>query len=153
MSKKLMILTLIFCLSGVSLFAQQTRQERINAAKVAYITDRINLTEKEAAAFWPVYNRFEDEKKAITKKYSVKNKKDWMSDSEAEKFMLDRMQMEEEILKLKRDYYWDFKKVIPPSKIAMLKNAEREFKKQLLNRAQNKRQNPNGPRKRRPGGK
>jgi Skp family chaperone for outer membrane proteins len=146
--KKLMIFALLWCVATVSLFAQpNNKKQRINAAKVAYITDRLHFTEKESAEFWPVYNRFEDEKKAINKKYVVKDDQEWTSDAEAEKAVLDRLQMEEDIVKLKRAYYWEFKKVIPSRKIALLPKAEREFKKMVLNRMQNKR-NPNAPRQR-----
>ena len=149
--KKLMIFALLFLVGGVSLMAQpNNRRERINAARVAYITDRLEFSQEESAAFWPVYNKFEAEKKAIAKKYAVDEDREWMDDAAAEKAMLDRLRMEEEITKLKRDYYWEFKKVIPPKKIAMLNKAEREFKKMVLNRMQNKK-NPNGQRQR-PGG-
>jgi Skp family chaperone for outer membrane proteins len=145
--KKLMIIALLLIVGTVSLMAQpNNRKEKINAARVAYITDRLDFNEKESAAFWPVYNRFESEKKAINKKYAVNQDREWMTDEEAEKAMLDQLRMEEEITKLKRSYYWEFKKVISPRKIAMLNKAEREFKKMVLNRMQNNRRNQNGQR-------
>ena len=142
--KKWMILAILSFVATAGLLAQPNKKQRINAAKVAYITDRLKFTEKESAAFWPIYNRFEEEKKAINQKYSVKDDPDWMPDTQAEQAMLDRLQMEEDLTKLKRAYYWEFKKAIPPSKIAMLTKAEREFKKMVRNRMQNKR-NPNAP--------
>ena len=146
--KKLMIITLLLFIGSASLLAQpnQNRKDKIKAARVAYITERLDFSEKESAAFWPVYNRFEEEKKAVNRKYAFNDNKEWNTDEEAEKAMLDRLQMEEEITKLKRDYYWEFKKIIPPRKIAMLNKAEREFKKMVLNRMQNNRRNQNGPR-------
>ncbi|KAA3632315.1 MAG: hypothetical protein DWQ02_14945 [Bacteroidetes bacterium] len=142
--KKLMIIALLFLVGSVSLLAQpNNRKQKINAAKVAYITDRLDFSEKEAAAFWPVYNKFEAEKKAINKKYAVNDDLEMMTDGEAEKAMLDRLQMEEEINKLKRNYYWEFKKIIPPRKIALLNKAEREFKKMVLNRSMQNRRNQN----------
>jgi Skp family chaperone for outer membrane proteins len=152
MMKKIMILALVWCVATVALIAQpNNKREKINAAKVAYITDRLDLSEKESAAFWPLYNRFEKEKKDVNKKYGIKRDADWMTDEEAEKTMLNRLQMEEDITKLKRNFYWEFKMVIPPRKIVMLPKAEREFKKMVLNRMQNNR-NPNNQRRQRPGG-
>jgi Skp family chaperone for outer membrane proteins len=147
--KKLMIIALLLIIGTASLWAQpNNRKEKINAARVAYITDRLDFNEKESAAFWPVYNRFEDEKQAINKKYGVSQDREWMTDEEAEKAMLDQLEREEEITKLKRTYYWEFKKVISPRKIALLNKAEREFKKMVLNRMQNNRRNQNGQRPR-----
>lgn len=142
--KKLMIITLLLTVGAAGLLAQpNNRKEKINAARVAYITDRLDFNEKESAAFWPVYNQFETEKKAINEKYAINQDREYMTDEEAEKAMLDQLQMEDEITKLKRKYYWEFKKVISPKKIAMLNKAEREFKKMVLNRMQNNRQSQN----------
>ena len=35
-------------------------KERIKAQKVAFITERLDLSSKEAQQFWPIYNAFED---------------------------------------------------------------------------------------------
>ena len=35
-------------------------QERVKAAKVAYLTRELGLSPQEAERFWPVYNEFEN---------------------------------------------------------------------------------------------
>mgnify|MGYP000149153671 CR=1 FL=1 len=63
------IFVLIFILSLSSVYAQQGgggryqhREDRkkIETQKIAYITDRLDLSVEEAEKFWPVYNKHHD---------------------------------------------------------------------------------------------
>ena len=36
-------------------------QERIDAQRVAFITEKVNLTPEEAQVFWPLYNRYRNQ--------------------------------------------------------------------------------------------
>ena len=38
------------------------RMERIHAIKVAYLTDKLQLTSEQSEKFWPIYNRYEEER-------------------------------------------------------------------------------------------
>ena len=56
------ILTLIFVLFfSFSLSAQVNKEsrEKIKTLKIAYITEQLNLTAKEAQDFWPIYNTYD----------------------------------------------------------------------------------------------
>ncbi|HMR42197.1 MAG TPA: hypothetical protein PKC40_00115 [Saprospiraceae bacterium] len=107
-------------------------EERIEAIRVAYITDRLRLTPEESQQFWPVFNQFEDDQKKL--RNSFKNKKDIpnMSDAEAEEFVKMHLDLEQKELDLKRTYFEKLKKILPPRKLAMLGMAERQFKAKLL---------------------
>ena len=45
---------------SINSFAQKHDKEKIKALKVAHITEQLDLTAKEAQAFWPVYNANEE---------------------------------------------------------------------------------------------
>lgn len=73
MKKYLLILTLLFG-SFSSVFAQenpggdeQTKQERLKALYVAYVTRELQLTPDEAQKFWPVHTQFENEMMGVKK--------------------------------------------------------------------------------------
>lgn len=125
----------LLCVSQFG-FAQPGRtadaEERIEAIRVAYITDRLRLTPEESQQFWPVFNQFEDDQKNL--RNSLKNKKDIlnMSDAEAEEFVKMHLDLEQKELDLKRTYFEKLKKILPPRKLAMLGMAERQFKAKLL---------------------
>ena len=58
-TKKILIPVFALLLS-VNLYAQKPNKEKVKALKVAHITEQLDLTAKEAQAFWPVYNTNEE---------------------------------------------------------------------------------------------
>jgi len=115
---------------------QSQAQDRIRALKVAFITDKLKLTPEESEKFWPVYNQYEAEQKRIRQKYRPDEDLSTMSDQEVERAVLDRFEMEEELIKLKRDYFQRMKAFMAVRKIALLQRSEQEFNKELLRRIQ-----------------
>lgn len=86
--KKLLCICLL--LVSINAWAQKEgKRERIKAIKVAFITEQLNLSEKESQEFWPVYNTFEEktntirfkEVRAIRKK--IRDNFDTMSNANA----------------------------------------------------------------------
>lgn len=106
--------------------------EQIQAQRVAFITKRLNLSTSESQKFWPLYNEYEAEQKKIRQKYKLKQDFATMTDAEAEETVSNMLEMEQQILNLKKDYFQRLRKVIPVRKIAMLPRAERDFKGELL---------------------
>lgn len=125
-------------------------RSKIQAARVAYITQRLGLTTGESQSFWALHNEFEAARDQIRAKYKPIRPLEAMSDEEAEAFINRRFDMEEELLRLKRDYFQRFKEVVSPQKVALFSKADREFRLELLKKVQDRRQN-NRP-YRRPGG-
>lgn len=132
---------LILLLSVVAVqnsFAQeQTRQERVEALRVAFITNELNLSPKESEKFWPLYNEFRTKSASITKKGQKKHRPnlDEMTDKEIEEWLDDGLKAKEEKIALQREYSQKLKKVIGIRKVAQLQMAERKFKRTLLERA------------------
>ena len=129
------ILGLCFiCICAVSLFAQprDRANAKIEAQKVAYITNRLDLTTEESAKFWPIYNQSQKDQKAINRKYKSKQRIENMSDAELEKQMMSNFKKDQELLDLKKIYFEKLKKVLSIRKIATLQVAEREFKTTIL---------------------
>ena len=76
--KNLLIVCLI--LSSFSLFAQEKeskdeKKQRIEAAKVSFITKKLELTPEESKEFWPVVNEMEAEIKSSRKSLKEQFKK------------------------------------------------------------------------------
>ena len=77
--KQLIIVSLLVLITTLN-FAQNGQRlnkikDKINAQKVAYITRELDLTPQEAQQFWPVYNEFETQRKAINKDFVGKTLK------------------------------------------------------------------------------
>lgn len=140
MKKVTIVLVLVFLFTG-SLFAQKgPAREKIEAQKVAYITKRLELTSKEAEVFWPLYNEFQLEKRAINKKFKPKKKLTLMTDEELEQQMLSMFEKDQELLDNKKVFFNKMKAKFPIRKIAMLQVAEKEFRNSILDKWKENRQ-------------
>ena len=144
----------LFLLFSLQAFAQPgpPDRERIHAIKVGFITDRLDLSSKEAEGFWPVYNRYDDEfitlRMEFRKKY-MKNAKGDLNPREAHKFIDDDIEYREKMVELRKKYKDEFLKVISATKLAELYQAEADFKEMLIKRLENGPRGRGGP----PGGR
>lgn len=136
--KQLINIIVLIVLSCTTLLAQPKgeRFEKIHAIKVAYITDKINLTPEQAERFWPVYNRYGDEMRAVRRAYKEQQ-------GNAMRSIDEDIEAQEKILNLRKKYKDEFLKVISAQQLSQLYDAEREFKKMLIQQLKQRRGNPN----------
>ncbi len=147
MTLMLLVSTMAFAQPGPPTEGQKKeRMEKIKAAKVAFITQQLELTPEEAEKFWPVYNQWDADKKSLREKNKLEKKPNMLTDKEAEQLILNQLAMEEDLVKLNKDYYFKLKEIISPNRILKLHRAEKQFRKRLLKRL-------NAQKKRRSGGK
>lgn len=135
--KKLGLLVFVMSVLFNPIFAQnEAKSDKIEAYKIAFITEKLNLTPKEAAAFWPVYNEYSDKLVSLRNKETNRikslNMDANLTDAEAEVFIKDYLNYKEQINDLTQKYVAEFKKVLPLSKVAKLVTLEQEFKLKLL---------------------
>ena len=122
-------------------------QEKIEAYKIAFFTEKLQLTPDESKDFWPLYNQFEDERGELRGKSGINDKRlELMSDNELEDFIMRQLDTEEQQVKLKRDYVNRFMKVLPIRKVALLQRTELQFKRKLLDEMKRRQQNRQGAR-------
>jgi hypothetical protein len=119
--KRILAIVLFSFTAFSSLKAQDNdraqRMEKIQALKVAFITQKLSLTPDEAQRFWPIYNRYETD---MRQTYT------------ANKFTGDALDNEEKILNVKKRYKADFTKIIGDNKTNLLFNSEKEFRSVLM---------------------
>ena len=119
-------------------------QERIRTQKIAFITQRLDLSPEEAQKFWPIYNAFE-EKTNDMRKNDLKEVRDAMkrgnlSETEAQQILEKLMTVEDNLHEAKKQLVKDLGKVIPPQKIIQLKATEDAFNKKLMSMLQQRRE-------------
>jgi Spy/CpxP family protein refolding chaperone len=115
-------------------------KEKVDAYRIAFLTDKLELTTAEAEKFWPVYRNYRkemdqvlgDQMDEMRELRSRKNNAQNLSDAEIEAKIQETFSREEQVLKIKRNYHEKFKKVLPVKKVGQLYLAEVEFKKALL---------------------
>ncbi len=116
-------------------------REKIEALKVSYLTEKMNLTPEEAQKFWPVYNQYKADMKTLKKDKHAsatgsKESFETMSDSEITAWVDQKFITDQKALDLKKKYHAEFKKVLPIKKVALLYKAEDQFKSELLQQMQ-----------------
>jgi hypothetical protein len=134
---KLTFLVLVFCPGLLS--AQPGRQqrpltERLESLKIAFITEKLQLSPEESQQFWPLYNQFEAEKDDLKTKVireGAASPLD-MDESEADQFLEDYLDLKQQELDLEREYIQKMKSVLPQQKIVLLIRAQRDFQKRIL---------------------
>ena len=156
------ILTLLMLTSMVAV-AQPTgrpgdfeeKREKIEAIKVAFITEQIDLSVEESQSFWPVYNEMSDKEHALRKaqRDALAGLKDFenASDKDVEKAIMELADLQIEMEKLRKNYLPKFIDIIGAKKTAKLMRAEKEFGKRLMERMKGgDRPDRGGPSGRRP---
>lgn len=127
-------------------------EDKIEALRVAFLTKYLDLSTEEAQKFWPVYNNMQKELDVIKEKEKDLRKGadvDKMSDDDLNKMINQHFENEQKMLDIKKKYLDEFKKVLPLKKVALLADAENEFKREMMKHARDKQGPPPGGR---PGG-
>ena len=130
MKRILTILLLVFASMNL-LFAQAEERElrnggKIEALKIAYLTNKLALSPEEAQKFWPVYNKYMDEIR--------KTRLDARENKQQE------IVTDEKILAIRKKYNTEFGKVLSSEKVNAFFKAEKEFgtylQKEIMERRQ-----------------
>jgi len=110
-------------------------RERIEAQRVAFITQQLRLTPDEAARFWPVYNEYRDALKDMRDDFERPDL-ETITDEEAGVIIEKHLQQEQRKLELKRSLLTRLRTVISAKKVLMLQKAEMEFNREMLRKVQ-----------------
>lgn len=130
--KKLLLIISLFLTVGLATVAQDGGTEkknpggRVEALKIAYLTQKLNLSTEEAQKFWPIYNKYAAEIR--------KTRSDGRLNKETE------IEIEEKILGIRKKYNGEFTKALSPEKVNAFFKAEKDFgtvlQKELMERRQ-----------------
>lgn len=148
MTIKKLLPILVFFVS-FSFFAQgesmKDKKEQIKALKAAFFTTELDFTTNEAERFWPIYNTFDD------KQFELRHQKmktymrrmndgslDKITEKEANTFLAQIEDTEEELFLLRKKFMQNVKKILPAVKIVKLKKAEEDFNRKLLQQYRNR---------------
>ena len=146
MKKFILFGTFLVLSFGASTYAQNIeteKRDRINAQKIAFFTQRLQLNPEEAERFWPVYNEFQQKRNELqlARIESHKNYimyKETLSDNEIEKIADQIVEFSKKESDLLAGYHKKFKEILPIRKVMKLYEAENQFKNFLLRQIRNR---------------
>ena len=100
---------------------ENTKEEKIQALEVAFISRKLNLTTEEAQKFWPVYNEYKKDMRQIV---SIREQKG----------QTDIIDLEEQLIGVRKKYKDRFSDAIGKPRMNQFFQAEKEFRGVLMNR-------------------
>ncbi len=123
--------------------------EKMEAMRVAFLSNRLDLTTDEATKFWPLYNEF-SKKRLDLRRDQMEERRDRkrqnLSEEESKEVLENQFELQEKELTLKKNYYEKFEAILPAQKLARLEPAEMEFNHEVIRKLKERRD-------RRPGGR
>src|SRR5210317_1725407 len=108
MKKIILILSIALIYgTGMAQGDQGSPQAKLEAARIALITERLDLSPAQAQQFWPVYNQFARERRMIQeqyrdtrRQYDLKN----LSEEEGKRLMNAGLDTKQKVLDLEKVY-------------------------------------------------
>lgn len=114
--------------------AEATEQARtiLQAERKQVISDGLNLSDKERAAFWPVYDKYAADIKTandlrikVITDYAASYEN--LSDKTAKQLISDMLKYQGKILHLRKHYLGKFRKTLPETKLARFYQLENKL--------------------------
>ncbi len=151
--KQIKIVTLLLFLSipALRLLAQEQDEivkqdpkarEKIEAARIGLLTERLQLTPEQAEKFWPVYREFSGKQMELRKELNMARKEidPTNPDPQKEQALVDLgLKVKQRELDLEKDYSGRILKVITAQQLLNLRGAEKDFRQMILNQLQQRR--------------
>ena len=147
MRKVTILITVLSFAFSTSLKAQDDYprgKEKIRAAKVGLITNRLNLSEEQAKIFWVVYDEFDKKRSEIRKnirQMTAESRNITTSDDKILSDLKEVLSLKQKEVDLEKEYLSKFLKTINVRQLSELFKTEQLFNQMLvkkLNRAEGK---------------
>lgn len=143
--RSVLALLLLAAVPGTSL-AQGGRRaggrlSQLENAKIAYLTDKISLTQEQAQRFWPLYNEFSDKRRDVARRMRQLRTEnpDGLSDQQIKDNLTQALSLRQSEVNLEKEYFDKFQKVLSIRQVGKLFIAERDFTKEVLKRVADRR--------------
>ena len=142
MMKQLMLFVL-FTFIGHYASAQNdnNRRNEIESYKIAYLTQKMELSPEEAKIFWPIYKNWQQEQMNLRKERAQKvisyrkiEEIENLSDNEVQALIANELNIKQKALDIEKKYYNLLKSKLPIKTVGKYYRAQETFKKDLLNR-------------------
>ncbi len=160
---KLLFILFVFCTTTIAAqpgrqdhkrgdHSERTRAEqrterfaRIKAARQAFITEELELTPKQATAFFPVYWDYEQRmvngKKTPSHRERTMHATKDLTEKEARAELLQRRTRRQQMLALSLEAEEKYLQLIPATKVIRLPDVERAFRRKLWDRTRRHKEN------------
>jgi hypothetical protein len=115
--------------------------DKINAARIALITEKLKLSPDQAEKFWPVYREFTEHRMELRKQFKEAERNQDVNKPKAERdqeLIKLGLQLKQQNVDLEKNYSERLLKVISAQQFLTIPKAEEEFRRMLLQRLQDR---------------
>lgn len=140
--KLTLITSAIFLLLTTASIAQDSRskphydQEKLETARIAFVTTRLNLTSDQAEKFWPIFNQYSESRGKNLRRMSdlSKTKDETISESDAKGRLNQRFDVQRKMIVEEEKFVKDLSSVVSYNQILQLNGVMREFTRHIYQR-------------------
>lgn len=111
-------------------------REKVEAARIALITNRLGLTPDQAEKFWPIYREFTQKRQEINREFRTAQQGIDPNNPDPKKnaALVDLgLQLKQKELNLEKDYSGRIMNVITAQQLLNLRKAEQDFRQYIMN--------------------
>ena len=119
-------LGMMFCLLTSALSQERNPRDggRLEAYKIAYLTNKLKLSSEEAQKFWPIYNKYINE----IRQTKIQNRQ------------IDEIDLEEKIVNIRKRYKNEFTHALPGERVNQFFKVDKEFNTSVMKELQERRE-------------
>ncbi|WP_339610167.1 hypothetical protein [uncultured Roseivirga sp.] len=141
---KKIIFSLFILASCLSVSAQsgrssQDERDKIQKAKIAFLTNRLELSVDQAKLFWPLFNEYDSKKIELSKEYSKKKKAIYekyedsrnMKEEDADELLFIYLDQKQAELDVEKTYMKKFNEVLNSRQVWRMVSFESDFRRSL----------------------
>lgn len=112
-------------------------KEKLKDARIAFITDRLDLSSQQAERFWPIFNKYSESREANLRKMASLNprrEEGEISDSQAKTMITERFKLQRQMVADEEKFVQEVSSVISYSQILQLNGIARDFTRMIYQR-------------------
>ena len=146
MKKIILSISLIIAFNMSNAQSQRINSEKIDAYKKIYLTEKLNLDQKNESKFWEVYNIYQENLKDNYRKRRLKYRtinldSSNFTDEEYEQFINDFLDYEKKKIDLRAKLIVDLKEFMSLKKTSYLFRLEDDFRREMMDKLRANRKN------------
>ena len=139
MKKIILSLSLIMAFNMSNAQSQRINSEKIDAYKKIYLTEKLNLDQKNESKFWEVYNIYQENLKDNYRKRRLKYRtinldSSNFTDEEYEQYINDFLDYEKKKIDLRAKLIVDLKEFMSLKKTSYLFRLEDDFRREMMDK-------------------
>lgn len=146
MKKIILSISLIIAFNMSNAQSQRINSEKIDAYKKIYLTEKLNLDQKNESKFWEVYDVYQENLKDNYRKRRLKYRtinldSSNFSDEEYEQYINDFLDYEKKKIDLRAKLIVDLKEFMSLKKTSYLFRLEDDFRREMMDKLRANRKN------------